>query len=221
MPLPRRAEILPMPGETNTSHTGRLCEKTLQEHPRFCKASGGNTRGCASTPPWNSTTSRREEHPISKHQPLRDPNGYHRKGSGATVRDSHRGPLNNRGKPHFLLQITKHKHKTCSRRSRPSGRGPQTWRPQRPTRTVSPSPPRAKLRFARGIRHHADKTLPRSMAERPLGQDSTSLEGWTTLGRDSASLEGWTAPRARLRLARGPHGLAAPYLLPQLEHLML
>jgi hypothetical protein len=33
----------------------------------------GYTRECASTPPRNRTTSRREECPISKHQPLRDP----------------------------------------------------------------------------------------------------------------------------------------------------
>jgi hypothetical protein len=34
---------------------------------------GGYTRGCTSAPPQNSTASRREECPISKRQPLRDP----------------------------------------------------------------------------------------------------------------------------------------------------
>jgi hypothetical protein len=72
-------------------------EKTLQEHPRSYKASGA-------TP----ATTRREEYP-SKHQPLRVPNGYPRRGSGATVGDSHRGPLNNQGETHFLSQKTKHK----------------------------------------------------------------------------------------------------------------
>jgi hypothetical protein len=38
---PRPAGILPMLAETNTPHSGRLCEKTLQEHPRSYKASGG------------------------------------------------------------------------------------------------------------------------------------------------------------------------------------
>jgi hypothetical protein len=27
-----------MPAETNTPHTGRSCEKILQENPRSCKA---------------------------------------------------------------------------------------------------------------------------------------------------------------------------------------
>jgi hypothetical protein len=49
---------------------------------------GGYTRRCASVPPRNSTTTRREESPISKHQPLRVPNGYHCRGSGAIVEDS-------------------------------------------------------------------------------------------------------------------------------------
>jgi hypothetical protein len=69
---------------------------------------GGYTRGWASAPPPNNTATTREECPISKHQPLRDPNGYHRRGSGDTVGDSHR-VLKNRGKLHFLSQITKHK----------------------------------------------------------------------------------------------------------------
>jgi hypothetical protein len=34
---------------------------------------GGYTSGCANAPPRNSTASRREECPISKRQPLRDP----------------------------------------------------------------------------------------------------------------------------------------------------
>jgi hypothetical protein len=49
----------------------------------------------------NSIATRREERPISKRQPLRVPNGYHRRGSGATVRDSHEGPLMNRENPIF------------------------------------------------------------------------------------------------------------------------
>jgi hypothetical protein len=44
MAPPRPAEILPTPAKTNTSHTGILCEKTLQEHPRSCKALGLHPR---------------------------------------------------------------------------------------------------------------------------------------------------------------------------------
>jgi hypothetical protein len=76
-------------------------KKILQEHPRSYKGFEGYTRGCASVPPQNSIATRREERPISKRQPLRVPNGYHRRGSGATVGDNHEGPLMTREKPHF------------------------------------------------------------------------------------------------------------------------
>jgi hypothetical protein len=101
--------------------------------------------------------------------------------------------------------MTKHKQtqkniKMRSRQSQPTGRGPRSWQPQRPTRTVSPSPPRAKLRFARGTQRRTNDTPPRSRVGRPLE-------------RDSASLEGQTPPRVRLRLARGldtPSGETPP-----------
>jgi hypothetical protein len=47
---PRPAEISLMPAETNTPHTGRSCEKTLQEHPRSCKASGARPAGQLARP---------------------------------------------------------------------------------------------------------------------------------------------------------------------------
>jgi hypothetical protein len=109
MAPPRPAETLSMPTETNTSHTGKHCEKTLQEHPCSCKASGGYTHGCASVPPRNSIATRREERPISTHQPLRVPNGYHRRGSEATVGDSHKGPLITGEKPISSQNDKKHK----------------------------------------------------------------------------------------------------------------
>jgi hypothetical protein len=61
--------------------------------PTLLQGFRGYTHGCASTPPRNCTASRREECPISKRQPLRDPNGYHHRGSGATVGDSPRVPV--------------------------------------------------------------------------------------------------------------------------------
>jgi hypothetical protein len=99
---PRSAETLPTLAETNTSHTGRHYGKNLVGAPTLLQGFEGYTCGCAIAPPWNGIATRREEYPINKHQPLRVPSGYHRRGSGATVGDSHRGPLNNRAKPIFF-----------------------------------------------------------------------------------------------------------------------
>jgi hypothetical protein len=106
MAPPRMAEILPTPAKTNTTHTGKLCEQNLALAPTLVQGFGGYTCGCASAPPRNSVATRREERPISKHQPLRVPDGYHRRGSGATVGDSHKGPLITGENPIFS-QITK------------------------------------------------------------------------------------------------------------------
>jgi hypothetical protein len=92
---PRPAGILPMSAETNTPLTGRPYEKTLQEHPRTCKASGARPAGPLARPHGIAPATRREESPISNRQHLRDPNGYTRRCSGATVGDGHKGPLNN------------------------------------------------------------------------------------------------------------------------------
>jgi hypothetical protein len=87
---------------------------------------------------------------------------------------------------------------------------------------VSPSPPRAKLCFARGL-------------DAPLGRDSASLEGWTpprvrlrlTRGLDAPSGEAPPRSRARHPLERDPASLEAlmdsplPHLLPRPEYLML
>jgi hypothetical protein len=89
-----------MPDETNTSHTDKTLQKNLAGASSLLQGFGVYTHGCASVPPRNSTTNRREESPISKHQPLRVPNGYHRRGSG--------GPLITGGNPLFR-KIIKHK----------------------------------------------------------------------------------------------------------------
>jgi hypothetical protein len=104
---PRQAGILPMPAETNTPHIGRLCEKTLQEHLRSCKASGARPAGPLARPHGIAPATRREESPISKHQHMRDPNGCTHRCSGATVGDSHKGPLNNQGKPTYFRKKNK------------------------------------------------------------------------------------------------------------------
>jgi hypothetical protein len=116
MAPPRPAGILPMPAETNTQHTDGLCEKTLQEHPRSCKASGARPAGPLAWPHGIAPATRREESPISKRQHLRDPNGYTHRCSGATVGDSHKGPLNNKGKPtYFRRKQNANEPKTCIR----------------------------------------------------------------------------------------------------------
>jgi hypothetical protein len=96
---PRPAGTLPMSVEINTPHAGGSREKPLQEHSRYCRASGARPAGPLTRPHGTALATRREERPISKRQHLRDPNGYARRCSGATVGDSHKGPLNNQGKP--------------------------------------------------------------------------------------------------------------------------
>jgi hypothetical protein len=77
-----------------------LAKKPLQEHSRFCKALGDRPAGPLARPHGLASATRGEECPISKRQHLRDPNGYTHRCSGATVEDSHKGPLNNWGKTH-------------------------------------------------------------------------------------------------------------------------
>jgi hypothetical protein len=97
----RPAETPLILAETNTSRTDKRCEKNLAGAPTLLQGFGGHTRGCASTPPQNNIATRREECPISKLHPLWLPNGYHHRGSGATVGDNHEGPLMTGEKPHF------------------------------------------------------------------------------------------------------------------------
>jgi hypothetical protein len=183
-----------MPAETNTSHTGKRCEKP-------CRST--YTRGCASVPPRNSTATRREERPISKHQPLRVPNGYHRRGSGATVGDSHKGLLitgenpissqnNKNANESRIVNYTSCNHGLVTGAHGPGNlSGPSTGQPRHPS---GKTPPRSRA-WCR-----TTKTPPHSRAGRPLG-------------RNPALLEGWTPPRAKLCLARGldaPSGETPP-----------
>jgi hypothetical protein len=96
---PRPAGTLPTSVEINTPHARGSREKPLQEHSRSCRASGARPMGPLTRPHGIALATRREERPISKRQHLRDPNRYTRRCSGATVGDSHKGPLNNQGKP--------------------------------------------------------------------------------------------------------------------------
>jgi hypothetical protein len=88
-----------MPVEIDTPHAGGSREKPLQEHSHSCRASGARPAGPLTRPHGAAFGNQGEECPINKLQHLRDPNGYTRRCSGATVRDSHKGPLSNQGKP--------------------------------------------------------------------------------------------------------------------------
>jgi hypothetical protein len=95
---PRPAGTSPMPVETNASHTGKkLAKKPLHEHSHSCRASGAKPAGSLTRPHGTALATRREECPISELQHLRVPNGNTHRCSGATVGDSPKGPLNNRG----------------------------------------------------------------------------------------------------------------------------
>jgi hypothetical protein len=140
----------------------------LQEHPCSWKALGLHPR-CSSMPPRNSTTSRREERPISKHQPLRDPNGYHRKGSGATVGDSPRGPLNNRGKTHFFRKIMQTNLQNMTHTVTAQWQGPMDLAAPAARQNGQPQPPSGETLLRSRGRHRTNETSPRSRAGRPLG----------------------------------------------------
>jgi hypothetical protein len=73
-------------------------KKPLQEHSRSCRTSRARPAGPLTRHHRKALATRREECPISRLQHLRDPDGYAHRCSGATVGDSHKGPLNNRGK---------------------------------------------------------------------------------------------------------------------------
>jgi hypothetical protein len=187
-----------MPSTSARHHRGRpkYCRRRLKQHlahrqtlqknlagaPRLLQGFWGYTRGCASAPPRNSTTSRREEHPIRKRQPLQDPNGYHHRGSGATVGDSPRGPLNNQGKSHFLSHITQtnsqnitHSHGPVARAHGPGGlSGP----PEQTTPTTlgrnsasleGHNTALTKFCLARGLDAPSSEVPPRASAGHPLG----------------------------------------------------
>jgi hypothetical protein len=98
-----------------------------------------------------------------------------------TYKLSSKGPLNNQGKPAYLLKKQTQTNQKNMRKINPRARG----QPDSP-----PSHPRAGLHFARGARCRTGKTPPRSRVGRSLRQGS-------------ASLRGRAPPRAGFRLAQG------------------
>jgi hypothetical protein len=136
--------------------------------------------GPLTQPHRKALATRREEHPISRLQHLRDPDGYTHRCSGATVEDSHKGPQNNQGKPAYnpqKMQITKqlthlkHMHDMTATLVAPAAR--QGGTAERPLSKVS---------LARGT------DAPRIR--------SALLEGYAPPRAGFASLEASTLPRA-------------------------
>jgi hypothetical protein len=181
---PRPAEISPMPAETTTPHAGMSCEKSLQEHPRSCKASEARPTGLLARPHGITPATRGEESPINKRQHLRDPPGHTHRCSGATVGDSHKGPLNNQGKPtHLRIKQTQTNLKS-TRKINPRAHGPPDNRLSHPRRNSASLEGNVaalvKPRLARRPVAPSGEVPPCSGAGRPLEWGSASLEGWMT-----------------------------------------
>jgi hypothetical protein len=164
----RAHETPPKPVETNMSHTDKRLWKKLAGAFKLLQGFGGYTRGCASTPPWNSTTTRKEECSISKLQPLRVPNRYHCRVSGATIGDNYKGHLitgetplsKNNKKQKTNLQTPKNTLRMVAAQSR-RAHGPESHN----------GPPSGRSRYPLGeslsrsrTRYHATKSPTRSRA---------------------------------------------------------
>jgi hypothetical protein len=196
---PKPAETSPMSVETCTTPADKnSARKPLQEHSRSCRASGARPAGSLTRPHGKAFATEREERPISRLQHLGEPDRYTHTCSGATVGDSHEGPLKNRG---GLLLKTCKKHKTQTHlepnakhmhihTAQPTPR----W-PSRPTRAAQQGAPSSKVRLARGL------TPPSSGVRFARGSLPSSsgvrlARGLTLPRAGSASLEGPRLPRA-------------------------
>jgi hypothetical protein len=190
---PRPAGTSPMPVETNAPHTGqKLAKKPLQERPRSCRASGARPAGPLTRPHGTTLATRREERPISRLQHLRDPNGNTQRCSGATVWDSPKGPLNNRGETRLKpAKNTKHKS-TCTPNTHTQHKH-NLGGPRGPLGQHSECPS-SGTRLARGI-------------DAPSGEVRLARGPYTPLGRGPSRSRAQSRPSNEVRLARG---LSAP-----------
>jgi cell wall-associated NlpC family hydrolase len=153
-----------------------LAKKPLQEHSRSFKASGARPAGPLTRPHGIALATRREERPISKRQHLRDPNGYTHKCSGATIGDSHKGPLNYQGNPPKT-------HKKNAKRE--PAHEPKNARAKKITPLVAPAARQS------------------GTAERPLGP-GPPRSGLNAPSGQVHLARGLTPPSGEVRLARGP-----------------
>jgi hypothetical protein len=175
--------------ETCTTPLIKFRGKPLQEHSRSCRASGARPAGPLTRPHRKAFATGREERPISRLQHLREPDWYTHRCSGATVGDSHEGPLKNRGgsclKPAKNAKRKTHLEPdtTHARTTRPT---PQ-W-PPRPTRAGQQGTPRARSASLEG------SCPPRTKS--PSLEGSRSLERAPPRSRVPASLKR-ALPRSR------------------------
>jgi hypothetical protein len=133
----------------------------------------------------------------------------------ATVGDSHKGPLNNQGKPAYLrkkqnMNEPNNTHKINSRAHAP----PDRWLDTLGRNSASLEGGDAalvKLRLARGPVAPLGEVLPRSRAGRPFERDSSSLGGRTTprtrpcLSRELSAPSSEFLSRSRASRARCLH----------------
>jgi hypothetical protein len=195
----------------NTPHAGGSREKPLQEHSRSCRASGARPAGLLTRPHGTAFSNQGEECPISKCQHPRDPNGYTRRCSGATVGDSHKGPLNNQGNPlktrknakRGLNHKPKHMHDTITTLVAPAARQGGTA-----------DDPSGGVRLARGL------DAPTSRTRLARGLDAPSGEVHLAQGLDTPSGEvrlvrGLNTPSGEVRLARGHLHARSPRSCPR------
>jgi hypothetical protein len=145
----------------------------LKEYTHSSKASRARPTGPLARPHETSRQPGGKKVPSAKRQHLQDPNGYLRKCSGATVGNSHRGPLRNRGETHLLSQKTKHKRihkpKNTLKTITAQWQGPTALTAPAAHQNSQTSRPQAKLRFARGAQRRTNETPPGSRAGRPHG----------------------------------------------------
>jgi hypothetical protein len=111
MAPPRPAETPPRPAEINTSHEDDAAEKNIEGVHTLLQGFGARPAGPLARPHGIAQQPGGKKVPSAKRQHLRDPTGYPRRCSGATVGDSPRGPLKNRGKP---ILFRKKQNKTNS-----------------------------------------------------------------------------------------------------------
>jgi hypothetical protein len=124
--------------------------------------------------------------------------------SGATIGDSHKGPLNNRGKP--TSSRKKRKTQTNRRAQNPHTTRSRPWWPPWPTKVTSLSTPSGKVRLARGL------STPSGEVGLARGLSAPSGEVCHTQGPNAPLERG--PPRSRV-----PARTSSPHLLARPSHL--
>jgi hypothetical protein len=191
---------------------------------RFCRASGARPAGPLTRPHGTTLATKREECPISRLQHLRDPNGNTHRCLGATVGDSPKGPLNNRGETHVRpAKNVKHKStcapKTHTQHNRDPGgpHGPPVRHDRRPSSEVRLArgigTPSGRVRFARGLHTPSGGVRPARGIPPPLERGPPRSRAEHPLGRGP--------PRSRAPTRAFPTPPRAPAPARTYEHLML